>query len=110
MIALVNRTDGEGYHFYMQHSDGTWSHKPGNLNVTNKAIYNNSTGSQLILTDITLTNENIYFYANSGLYQNGNLKFTEKLKYKGLFKILSILSHNKQRGMIDPSLAVLYNQ
>ena len=39
-----------------------------------------------------------------------SIRIAEKLKYKGLFKILSILSHNKQRGMIDSSLAVLYNQ
>lgn len=26
------------YHFYMRHSDGTWSHKPGKTNVTNLSL------------------------------------------------------------------------
>lgn len=66
LIAVATSSNGCLFHFYMQHSDGTWSHKPGGLNISNKVINDSST---------TLTNENIYFYANSGSYQSGLLKF-----------------------------------
>lgn len=53
------------YHFYVQHSDGMWSHKPGNTEVSNVS----STSERL------LTNENIRQFANEGIYANGPLKF-----------------------------------
>ena len=64
LIALV--TGAKDYHFYMQHNDGTWSHKPGSGAVTNKSLANNS---------IVLTNSNIIARANEGAYSNGSLKF-----------------------------------
>ena len=36
LIALV--VDEGNYHFYMQHSDNTWSHKPGNQAPSNKCL------------------------------------------------------------------------
>lgn len=51
------------YHFYMQHDDGTWSHKPGSSAVTNIALKNSADEP-----DVILTNENIMDKANSGLY------------------------------------------
>ena len=66
------------YHFYMQHSDGTWSHKPGSSNITNKSISSN----------VILTNNNIASKANEGFYENGSLKFfiiTKKAIYDSLF-------------------------
>lgn len=39
LIAVV--TGSNDYHFYMQHNDGTWSHKRGSMAVTNKSIASN---------------------------------------------------------------------
>lgn len=63
LIALA--TGNADYHFYVQHSDGTWSHKQGSLNVSNLSI---SSGR-------ILTNENIMSLANEGEYSGGELKF-----------------------------------
>lgn len=62
-IALVIRQDeyNSDYHFYLQHSDGTWSHKPGSTQVTNKSIDTNE----------TLTNSNISSKAGQGGYDDG---------------------------------------
>lgn len=62
LIAVVTGSD---YHFYMQHNDGTWSHKPGVTEVTNRSIDTNE----------ILTNSNIKRLANQGYYANGALKF-----------------------------------
>lgn len=63
MIALVvGNTD---YHFYMQHSDGTWSHKPGSSQITNRSLS----------TNVVLTNDNIVACAAEGIYQGGYLSF-----------------------------------
>ncbi|MBR6274953.1 MAG: hypothetical protein IKR27_08125 [Lachnospiraceae bacterium] len=64
LIAVV--TGYKDYHFYMQHNDGTWSHKPGSLGVTNKSLSDNST---------ILTNSNIISLARSGQYSGGQLCF-----------------------------------
>lgn len=63
LIAVV--TGSHDFHFYMQHNDGTWSHKPGSDPVTNKSITSN----------VVLTNANIRIRANEGVYANGELKF-----------------------------------
>lgn len=52
------------YHFYIQHSDGTWSHKPGASEVTNKSIDDN----------VILTNSNIAAKGKQGVYTSG-IKF-----------------------------------
>lgn len=56
LIAVV--VGEEDYHFYMQHSDGTWSHKPGSYQVTNKSF----------VSDVCITNYNIMSVANEGPY------------------------------------------
>ena len=54
------------YHFYIQHNNGTWSHKLGSSPVTNLSID----------TDVPLTNSNIQTLANQGVYATqGKLKF-----------------------------------
>ncbi len=63
LIALVTGVDD--YHFYIQHNDGTWSHKPGLYPVTNLSLD----------TNISLTNSNIQSLANEGYYEGGELKF-----------------------------------
>jgi len=63
LIAVV--TGASDYHFYIQHSDSTWSHKPGSGAVTDKSLGDNT----------TLTNTNIKAKANQGAYANGQLKF-----------------------------------
>lgn len=73
LIALV--TGDTDYHFYMQHSDGTWSHKPGSLPVTNLSLQDYKNEPQY-----KLTNANIRSYANKGAYKNGELKFFEITK------------------------------
>lgn len=79
LVALVTDKGGNLYHFYMQHSDGTWSHKQGVGIVTNHALDDNNIDAESIdtdgTTDIVLTNENIYKYANSGRYKGGKLAF-----------------------------------
>lgn len=74
LIALVTTPESyadldKDYHFYMQHNDGTWSHKPGSTEVTNKSL----DGERI------LTNENIYSYAREGIY-TGAIKFFEITK------------------------------
>lgn len=68
LIALV--TGISDYHFYMQHNDGTWSHKPGATEVTNLTL--DSIDSDM---PVYLTNENIISSANQGSYSGGQLKF-----------------------------------
>ncbi len=53
------------YHFYMQHSDNSWTHKQGSYAPSDKSI---SLG-------VTLTNSNIRERANEGAYANGAIKF-----------------------------------
>lgn len=67
LIALVtgNYYGVLDYHFYMQHPDGTWSHKPGCGPVLNTSL---STG-------ILLTNDNIQVLANESHYTNGEIRF-----------------------------------
>lgn len=67
LIAVA--TGDTDYHFYMQHNDGSWSHKPGQGSVTNCSI--SSTQSN----PVYLTNDNIQQLANQGLYSGGELKF-----------------------------------
>ncbi|MBQ7522774.1 MAG: hypothetical protein IJU14_07870, partial [Clostridia bacterium] len=72
LIAVV--ASPTNYHFYMQHSDGTWSHKPGNLIVRNVSL--SSSGDYGIGSDsCILTNDNIYYQAAKGDYTGGLLKF-----------------------------------
>ncbi|QNU67282.1 hypothetical protein EHE19_001680 [Ruminiclostridium herbifermentans] len=63
LIAVV--TGNTDYHFYIQHSNGTWSHKPGIGKVTNLSFSDS----------VTLTNSNIKQKANQGAYAGGSLKF-----------------------------------
>ena len=71
MIALVTgeyycgNTICTDFHFYVQHSDGTWSHKPGSAEVSNKSL-----GTQIVLT-----NNNIRACAREGNYSVGALRF-----------------------------------
>lgn len=67
LIAVV--TGNTDYHFYMQHNDGSWSHKPGTTAVTNRSI------SSTQENPVYLTNDNIKQLANQGLYAGGKLKF-----------------------------------
>lgn len=60
MIALAVGL-GEDYHFYMRHSDGTWSHKPG-LNAVRATSFTSGT---------TITDENIYYTLYEGIYNDG---------------------------------------
>ena len=53
------------YHLYMQHSDGTWSHKPGSTEVRNDSL----------TSHIALTNQNIRQLANEDVYANGSIRF-----------------------------------
>lgn len=70
LVALVTTASNNDWHFYMQHSDGTWSHKPGNHNPTNLSL-----GSHVIITNDNITevaNEN---GGDSGNYAGGQLRF-----------------------------------
>ncbi|MFC3798908.1 hypothetical protein [Cohnella sp. GCM10012308] len=62
-IALVIQQNGvfSDYHFYMQHSDGTWSHKPGQSTVRNTSFDTNE----------VLTNANITTKGQQGGYDDG---------------------------------------
>lgn len=62
-IALAIRQDGinSDYHFYMQHSNGTWSHKRGSSDITNLSID----------SETTITNSNIATKAMENGYDDG---------------------------------------
>ena len=49
------------YHFYMRHSDGTWSHKPGGAKATNLSFD----------TRVVITDSNIATAAREGGYDDG---------------------------------------
>lgn len=67
LIAVV--TGEDDYHFYMQHNDGSWSHKPGATAVRNYSIDSSASNP------VYLTNDNIQSLANQGSYAGGELKF-----------------------------------
>lgn len=54
------------YHFYLQHEDGTWSHKPGETEVRNVSLD----------SEELLTNNNIATKGRQGIYTSG-IKFFE---------------------------------
>lgn len=58
------------YHFYVQNNDGTWSHKPGEDNISNLSFDDGR----------ILTNENIITKAKQGMYENGVLRFYKVTK------------------------------
>lgn len=62
IAVVVNQND---YHFYMQHSDNTWSHKPGSDAPQNDCFD----------CDIVLTNDNIRAHACEGIYEGAEIKF-----------------------------------
>ncbi len=72
--------NGTGYynndfHFYIQNSDGTWSHKSGFKNVSNCSFPNSLNNSKI------LTNDNLLTYAFKDKYSNSTmLKFFEVTK------------------------------
>lgn len=63
LIAVVS--GGNDFHFYMQHYDNTWSHKPGALAPMNVCFD----------CENSLTNENIRSHACEGFYNGGIVKF-----------------------------------
>lgn len=63
MIAVV--LTSSSFHFYMQHSDNTWSHKDGSNQPRNTCFTHNT----------TLTNSNIRSHISEGTYANGQVKF-----------------------------------
>lgn len=72
LIAFVFCGYDNDFHFYMQHNDGTWSHKPGVKKATNLRLncYNNPN-----LPPEYLNNENIKLYAGEGKYSSSSLRF-----------------------------------
>lgn len=60
-IAMSIDYEGSDYHFYLRHSDGTWSHKPGEGAVTNLSLDNGT----------TITDSNISTAAKEGGYDDG---------------------------------------
>ena len=71
LIAVVTRSLSS-FHFYMQHNDGTWSHKPGVFNVTNLRL---DCTEDPTLEPEYLNNSNIIDCANDDIYDGGALKF-----------------------------------
>ena len=65
LIALV--ASENDYHFYMQHSDNTWSHKPGISQSSNMCL--------CATNQVYLTNDTIITHANESLYSGGGLMF-----------------------------------
>ncbi len=89
---------GVDYHFYMQHSDGTWSHKPGSLPVTNLSLK-----TQIDDPQYKLTNANIRAYANKGAYEGGELKFFEITKS-------AVIDHPHGEATMDAQNMLYYNE
>lgn len=86
-IALAMRTTAvvTDFHFYMQHSDGTWSHKMGSSNVSNMSL-----GP---FNKVPLTNNNIETTAKE-------LEYNDALKFFLISKDAIVdFPHNDGRGM-----------
>ena len=66
-IAMSIRQDGinSDYHFYLRHSDGTWSHKPGSSSITNLSLD----------TSVIITDDNIEDKSQEGNYDDGTRYF-----------------------------------
>ncbi|MCW3983640.1 MAG: hypothetical protein NWE96_06545 [Candidatus Bathyarchaeota archaeon] len=62
-IALTIRQDGynSDYHFYLRHSDGTWSHKPGSTAITDISL----------TSGVQITDSNIATTITEGGYDDG---------------------------------------
>lgn len=62
-IALTIRQDGynSDYHFYLRHSDGTWSHKPGSTAISDRSLTSN----------VQITDSNIATVITEGGYDDG---------------------------------------
>jgi len=101
LIALVTATDASNWHFYMQHSDGTWSHKPGTYAVTNK-VFDNTANSTV--TNVVLTNANIKANANKGLYAGGQLRFFTVTKHA-----VWDYPHTPPINVIDPQTTLVHS-
>ena len=56
------------FHFYMQHSDNTWSHKPGAGEPSNRCLSDDH-------SKVLLDNSNIRAHAAEGAYAGGIVKF-----------------------------------
>lgn len=65
-IALSIRQDGDAsdYHFYLRHSDGTWSHKRGATAITDYSI-----------SGVKITDANIETVSREGGYDDGTRYF-----------------------------------
>ena len=65
IIALVINRDGSNsdYHFYVRHSDGTWSHKPGAGSIRNTSF----------ITNVVITDDNIEDVVTENGYDDGIL-------------------------------------
>ena len=61
-IALVVKPDGSDFHFYLRHSDGKWSHKPGGSSAQNTPFSN---------TTVILSDSNISQYVTDSGYTGG---------------------------------------
>src|SRR3989304_5994447 len=66
-IALSIRQDGynSDYHFYLRHSDGTWSHKPGSAPITDYSL----------TSGVQITDSNIETTSQEGGYDDGTRYF-----------------------------------
>lgn len=74
------------FHFYMRHSDGKWSHKPGSTAVTNRSFD----------TNVVITDSNIDTVIREGIYN------TEPSYY--LIKKSAVMDYPHQFGHNDNSL------
>ena len=89
------------YHFYMQHNDGTWSHKQGECEVTNYydiggiRVYLNNENIQIYAGDITVPN-----HVNNG-YVDGSVKY-----YKITKDAIADYPHGpkNQSGSLPPTI------
>ena len=100
LIALVvnysNLYDLGDYHYYMQHDNGTWSHKPGE-----DTVYNICRNCETELTDSNIAN-----HMAEGIYAGGQCSFFEITKsavidyphYNGKTSVQTYLPPNDRAG------------
>ena len=93
-LTLGNNSSVHDYHFYLRHSDGTWSHKAGVTSVTNE-----SKDSHVVITD-----SNIATTITEGGYSQGVKYFLIKKP-----PIMDYLHHSWENNMNNPSQAEFWD-
>lgn len=90
-LAISFNSTKVDYHFYLRHSDGTWSHKQGSTPISNLSL----------TSHVTITDSNITTTAAEGSYYNGLYFF--KIKKSAIVDYPHEYGHNNTTVYTSPA-------